>query len=198
MINLYTNYKTTGEWDKNDVSRQKSIIALATELAKKESKNKSNKGNNTGKPKGGGGNNHPDLPSWSLKRFGLKFTCPDKDKWVWCNPHGRKYEHGTQHGKYMPEVHNKESRAVTKAATQAAFQLRMKEFKTAHRSGPEIEKTGKKLKSDGRNNNLSLAKSSANALTTKSPMSDAEAADIVNSVTKENIDYNDHNESSKY
>ena len=27
MINLYTNYKATGEWDKDDVSSHKSIIA---------------------------------------------------------------------------------------------------------------------------------------------------------------------------
>ena len=61
-IKLYKNYKAMGEWDKNDVSIQKSIIALATELANERAKNKSNKGNNTGKTKGGGGNNHPDLP----------------------------------------------------------------------------------------------------------------------------------------
>ena len=63
MINLYTYYNATGKWDKNDVSRQQSIIALATELANERAKNKSNKGNNTSKPKGGGGNNHPNLPS---------------------------------------------------------------------------------------------------------------------------------------
>ena len=62
MINLYTNYKASGEWGKNDVSSQKSIIALATALANERSKNKSNKGNNTGNPKGGGGNNHLNLP----------------------------------------------------------------------------------------------------------------------------------------
>ena len=44
LINLYTNYKATGDWDKNDVSRQKSIIVLATALANERAKNKSNKG----------------------------------------------------------------------------------------------------------------------------------------------------------
>ena len=62
IINLYKNYKATSEWDKNDVSSQKSIIALYTSLANERTKNKSNKGNNTGKPKGGGGNNQPELP----------------------------------------------------------------------------------------------------------------------------------------
>ena len=50
MINLYTNYKATGEWDKNNFSSQQSIIALATALANELEKNKSNKGNNTGDP----------------------------------------------------------------------------------------------------------------------------------------------------
>ena len=62
MINLYKNYKARGEWDNNDVSSQQSSIPLAAALANERAKNKSNKGNNTGKTKGGGGNNHPDLP----------------------------------------------------------------------------------------------------------------------------------------
>ena len=74
----------------------------------------------------------------------------------------------------------------------------MKEFKTAKRIGPEIENTGKKLNSDGGKKNMSLAKIFARALTTKAQMSDTEAADIVNSVMKENIDNDDHNDSSKY
>ena len=41
MINLYTKYKAAGERDKNDVSSQKSIIALATVLANERAKNKS-------------------------------------------------------------------------------------------------------------------------------------------------------------
>ena len=57
--------------------------------------------------------------------------------------------------------------------------------------------TGKKLKSNGRKNNLGLAKSFASDLTTKAQMYDAEAADIVNSVMRENIDDDDHNDSSK-
>ena len=75
----------------------------------------------------------------------------------------------------------------------------MKDFKTAKRSGPEIKKTGKKLKSNGGKNNMSLAKIFASALTTKAQMSDAEAADIINSAMKENIDDDDDNDdSSKY
>ena len=73
----------------------------------------------------------------------------------------------------------------------------MKDSKAAKRSGPEIEKTGKKLKSDGGKKNPSLAKSFASALTTKAQMSDAEATDVVNSATKENIDDNGNNDSSK-
>ena len=74
----------------------------------------------------------------------------------------------------------------------------MKEFKAAKRSGPEIENTGKKVKSDVGKKNLILAKSFASDLTTKAQMSDEEAADIVNSVMKENIgDNDDDNDSSK-
>ena len=40
MLNLYTNYKSTGEWEKNDVSCQQSIIDLAMVLANKRAKNK--------------------------------------------------------------------------------------------------------------------------------------------------------------
>ena len=85
---------------------------------------------------------------------------------------------------YTPEGHEHESWAFPKAAKHAAFKLNMKEFKAVKRSGPEIENTGKKLKSDGRKKNLSLAKSFAGALTTKAQMSDTEAADIINSVMK--------------
>ena len=85
---------------------------------------------------------------------------------------------------YMPEGHDHEICAVTKAAKQAAFKLRMKEFKTEKHSDPEIENTGNKLNSDGGMNNLSLAKGFTSALTTKYQMSDAEAADIVRSVMK--------------
>ena len=167
---------------------------MATALANERSKNKSNKVNNTGKPKVGGGNNHPDLPSWRVNKSGPKFTCPDRDKWVWCKHHGYKDEHSNQHGLYMPEGHDHESLAVTKAAKQSSFKLRMKEFKAEKRSGPEIENTGKKVKSDGRKKNLSLAKSFASNLTTKSQISDTEAADIVNSVMKENIGDNNDND----
>ena len=44
---------------------------------------------------------------------------------------------------------------------------------------------------------MDLDKSFSSALTTKSQMSDAEAADVVNSATKENIDDNGNNDSSK-
>ena len=88
--------------------------------------------------KGGVGNNHPDLPLWCVKRSGPKFTCPDKDKWVWCKHHSRKDGQGNQCGMYMPESHEHESWAVTKAAKQAAFKLKMKEFKATKLSGPEI------------------------------------------------------------
>ena len=198
MINLYTNYKATGKWDKNDVSSQKSIISLATALANERSKNKSNRGNNTGKPKGGGVNNHPDLPSWRVQKSVLKFTCPDKDKWVRCKHHFRKDEHDNHHGLYMPEGHDHESWAITKSSKQAAFKLIMKYFKAAKRSGPEFKKTGKKVKFDGRKKNLSLAKRLASALTAKAQIHNAEAANIFNSVMKEKIDDdNDDNDSSK-
>ena len=98
----------------------------------------------------------------------------------------------------MPEVYYHESWAITKAAKQAALKLRMKEFKAAKRSGPEIENTEKKVKSDVGKKNLILAKSFAIDLTTKAQMSDEEAADIVNSVMKENIgDNDDDNDPSK-
>ena len=73
----------------------------------------------------------------------------------------------------------------------------MKDFKAAKRSGPLIENTGNKLNYDGGKKNLSLAKSFARDLTTKAQMSDAETADIINSVTKENIDDDNNNDSSK-
>ena len=73
----------------------------------------------------------------------------------------------------------------------------MKEFKAEKSSSPEIEKTGKKQKSDGRKKSLTLAKSFASTLTIKAQIFDAEDADIVNSVIKENIYDDDNNDSSK-
>ena len=64
-----TQTKATGEWEKNSVSSQKSIIALATALANERAKNKSNKGNNTGKHKGGGVNIHPEPPLMACKEI---------------------------------------------------------------------------------------------------------------------------------
>ena len=58
----------------------------------------------------------------------------------------------------------------------------MKDFKDAKHSVPEIENIGKKLKFDGGKKNMSLAKNFVSAFTTKSQMSDAEAAYIVNLV----------------
>ena len=97
----------------------------------------------------------------------------------------------------MHEGHEHESWAVTKAAKQAAFKLKIKEFKAAKHSGPEIKKTGNKLKPDGGKKNLSLAKIFTSSLTTKAQMSDAEAVDIINSVIRENIDNDNDNDSSK-
>ena len=138
MINLYINYKAKGEWYKNDVSSQKSIIYLATALENERAKNKSNKGNTTGNPNGGGENNHPDLPSWRVKKSGPKFTCPDGVNWVWCKHHDHTDKLGNQHGLYMPEGHDHEIWTVTKAAKHVAFKLRIKEVKSQKRSGPEI------------------------------------------------------------
>ena len=84
----------------------------------------------------------------------------------------------------MPEGHEHESWAVTNSAKQAAFKLKMKELKAAKYSGPEIEKNRKKLKSDGKKKILGLAKIFDSALTTRYQMSEAEAADIINSVMK--------------
>ena len=97
---------------------------MATALANKRDKNKSNMGNSTGKPKGGGGNNHLDLPSWRVKKYGPKFTCPDGEKWVWCKHHVRKDENGNKNGMYIHEGHDHESWAVTKAAKKDALKTK--------------------------------------------------------------------------
>ena len=47
MINLFTNYKYTGEWDKQGADHNKVIVFLTTDLKQERAKNKKIPGNPT-------------------------------------------------------------------------------------------------------------------------------------------------------
>ena len=105
MTNLYTNYKSTGHWDKNEISSHQSIIALVTAFTEERAKNASSGGNGKGKGKGVGTKQFC-LPAWRIKNAAKKTTYPNCDKWVWCKHHGFKKYNGTHKGMYMPKYHD--------------------------------------------------------------------------------------------
>ena len=80
MINLYTNYKSTGEWDKQSAEHNKVMVALATALKQERAKNKKSPGKpnssvtNTPATETG---NSTGPPAWRFKNFGKTTTCPD-------------------------------------------------------------------------------------------------------------------------
>ena len=110
MINLYTNYKSTGEWDKQGANHNKVLAALATTLRKERAKNKNIPGNPTSsvnKNPATEPGNSTDLRHGNLRMLGrplsalilvastsgASFTVGKKKKRV-------------QNGMYMPHPHN--------------------------------------------------------------------------------------------
>ena len=102
MIRFYTNYKSTGECDKQGANHNKVMVALATALKQERAKNKKS----PGKPKSSvtktpatETGNATGPPAWRFKNFGKTTTCPDTGaKYEWCKIHGRKSEKCIQNG----------------------------------------------------------------------------------------------------
>ena len=109
MINFYTNYKYTGEWDNQGADHNKVLIALFTALKQERANNKKIPGNPTisaTKTPTTDPVNSTGPPAWKFKNFGKTTTCPDaRAKYDWCKLHGREKK-VVQNGMYMPHPHN--------------------------------------------------------------------------------------------
>ena len=80
MINFYTNYKSTGERDKQDASKNKFLIAFAKALKQEHSKNKKIPGNPTSsetKTYATEPGNSTIQSAWKFENVGKTATCPD-------------------------------------------------------------------------------------------------------------------------
>ena len=95
MTNLYTNYKSTGEWDKQGADQQKVLIALATALKQERATNKQ-QSTDAGDGMTADANAKTGktvIPKWKFKKVGHTTKCPiTGDRFKWCPHHGRKEE----------------------------------------------------------------------------------------------------------
>ena len=85
LMNLYTNYKSTGIWDTQRKDSTSTIIALATALKKYQANNsacKKSPGTTSSKPNG--------LAKWRFKHTRKDKFYPKGNKSVWCKKHGCK------------------------------------------------------------------------------------------------------------
>ena len=182
-INLYINYKATGEWDAEVIDKDAVIVALATKL--KESKKAFQKTPNAdGKSKGGYQN---PLPDWRITNKGPTFT-HDGTKYDWCPHHGPKNRSSDKKssGMYMPNPHDHDAWAASKKAKQAE-----RESKTANGATKRKAKTSDKDASAKRaaaDTKLALSKTFKTALISKLQLSDAEVNDVIASAMKASND----------
>ena len=182
MTNLYINYKPNGQWDKNSIGSQKSIIALVIALKKERANNVSNGGNGKGKEKDSG-TKQMGLPVLCAKNVGNNFTCPNGDKWVWCRHHGCKKDDGTHQDMYMPEGHDHDAWKIKKDERKSAFKDKWKAIKAAaKRNAPEIKASSKNTKTKKSENTYALSESFVSALTTSVHLYEAEARALVDEI----------------
>ena len=171
FINLYTNFKANGEWDKNVVNKDATIIALATAL---KAANKAGKPNKQPKGNSKPGDTGKGPPAWKCKKVGQTTTCPDTgNHFMWCPHHGS----GDKKGIYIPTDHDHDAWLKARKERSASYLKK----KRAAQSDPEKEPETKKAAGKGK---LALAKSFKSALTSKLQISDPEIDNIIDSAMK--------------
>ena len=175
-ISLYTNYKSTGEWDAEVVDKDAVIVALATDLKRANAAKPSVKFDDKNK------RTFPPLPDWRITKKGPSYT-HDGTKYDWCPHHGpnNRGKDKTKSGMYMPSPHNHDDWLKDRKSKQAARDARNKDSSANKRKSSESDfkgDSGKRASSKGK---LSLAKSFKSALVSKVQLSDAEVQDIIDS-----------------
>ena len=177
LINLFTNYKGSGDWDKIDENKA-AVIALATELKKERAKNnQQGPGDKSGQPR----KTPAGVPNWKFTNVGATTKCPTSgDTFKWCPHHGKKDGKG-QRGMYMPADHDHKKWEAEKKAKNDAWNAKKKAGKRKadgddKGAQPDPKKGGGKL---------ALAKSFHSALTSKVQLSDAEAKDLIDKALAE-------------
>ena len=182
-VNLYTNYKSNGDWDAEVIDRDKVILALATDLKNARAQPPA-KVTFDKKTKGGAKPNGNKLPDWRITKKGSTYT-HEGVKYDWCPHHGPKNRgnNKTSCCMYMPHPHDHEEWKAAKARkTAARDKFRAEKQDEKRTSGTKRKPTEKTMK---------LSKSFHTALTSRVQLSDAEAKDIVESVLNddEELDY---------
>ena len=112
FTNLYTNYTSTGHWEKSD-SNADTIIALVTALKKERNKNIPKVPKTPGVPSDG----HPGLEIWKFESVG-KFNTAGGVKHMFCTDNGRKDDRGCG-GMYMPFLYDHHEWLFDKQKRQA-------------------------------------------------------------------------------
>jgi len=141
FVNLYTNYKSTKEWDKQALDKDATIIALATGVKelRAEVKNLRSAKKTVPPPTSApakekvkfaepGSGKGP--PAWRLTKSGATAKCPSTgDTFDWCPHHGQANKPKT--GMYMPAGHDHEEwLAAREAQNQKWSKSKAKKNKT--------------------------------------------------------------------
>ena len=178
FLNLYTNYKSTKEWDKiND--KDATIITLATEMKQLRSQVKSQTGTQHTPAKAkvqfvNPGSINP--PAWCTVKVVAKATCPEiGDTFDWCPEHGNANQPKT--GMYMPEGHNHDEWFAARKSRNKAWNDKRKKQKETDSVQEEV--IPKKKSKDSSPGTLVCSKSFKSALVTKVQMSDLEIDEII-------------------
>ena len=190
-INLYINYKATGEWDAEVVDKDAVIVALATKLKASEAK-KAYQSSMITDSKSKVGYQNP-LPDWRINKKGPTYT-HEGIKYDWCPHHGPKNRSSDKRssGMYMPAPHKHDEWLANKKAKQAERESKISAGGTNKRKSKSFDSdvSVKRAATDGK---LALSKTFKSALVSKLQLSDAEVNDVIATAMKasdeeENID----------
>ena len=128
FINLYTNFKANGEWDKHVAnSKEATIIALVTALAAAKKAVADATGAQDEKPlaplKSIDNSNGP--PAWKCTKEGTFANCPiTGNRFKWCPHHGKRNQE--VRGMYMPEDHDHTAWAKKRKDRDDAYNAKKK------------------------------------------------------------------------
>ena len=177
-INLYTNFKSTGEWDEVAVDKDAQIVALTSELKKEKLKNGDQRIPKKDKAtKKAGQSDAPEdkKKPWRTTFVGKITTDPDGKPMKWCGKHGAiDKETGKQPGCYMPPDHDHAVWAKERKAKQEAYEAK----KRKHADGDNGDSSGSD-KSKKNKMSLSLKEKMRTALVSKIQLSDPEVDAIL-------------------
>ena len=193
-ISLYTNYKSTGEWDAEVVDKDAVIVALAANL-KLEKAKKSNQRKDAKQPSASG---YTPLPDWRITKRGNTYT-HEGTKYDWCTKHGpnNRRDDKKSSGMYMPHPHNHDDWAAQKKAKQDARGSKTPDASSKRKATEDKAGSSKRAAAASK---LKLSSTLKSALVSKLQLSDAEANDVIAcamETSSDNEEADDNDDASK-